>query len=82
MRSNLPVPANEPDPDITEWDYTTAAIMDSIVDEVPSDVMEDMLVLAQSGREFFAAMQATIHLMDLVKDHNDRRRSDAAQENT
>lgn len=66
---NLPVPHDGPDFELTDYDYMIAAILDMIVDGVPLESVEQLCVDAENAREFFAGMQALIHLGDIVADH-------------
>ena len=55
---------NEP---VTDFDYVTGALAYAIVEELTLEDLEDILCMVKNGKEFDAAVVATIWLKDIVK---------------
>lgn len=59
-------------PGCDPYDLMIAAILDSIVDGIPHEAIEDLCVDAQNAEQFYAGVQAAVELQDIWKDHHDQ----------
>lgn len=54
----------------------TAAIMDAIIEGIPSSAVRDLCVIAETPSQFFFGMQAMVELGDIIKDHYSNKEPD------
>lgn len=64
-----PVPPTPREPDLDDYDYMIASVIDMAVEEVSYEAVMSLTCVAENAQQFFAGMQATIELGEIVDDY-------------